>query len=101
MSLPRLTPVQVDGWLYVGMAVFGAAIAIMSSDESYKYVNPYILFWGKFCGSLGLAACTALKTFRYTTYADHSRVTGISDTVVKPDAKNALAKVENGATTVP
>lgn len=67
----KLTPVQVDGWLYTGMGVFGFLTVTFGSDESYKYVNPYLVFWLKVFFGCGLAGCTALKTFRSTAYADH------------------------------
>ncbi len=63
--------VVIDGFLYVSIAVCGAIAVLLSSDEAYKYINPYWLFWSKGINAVWLAGTTALKMFRSTSYADH------------------------------
>lgn len=63
--------VVIDGALYVGIAVFGALLAFFSSDDAYKYINPYFLFWAKGTTQALLASTSALKMFRSTSYSDH------------------------------
>ncbi len=61
----------IDGVLYSCIALFGFLQAYFSSEEAYKYLNPYVLFWIKAAvGGLGSVA-GALKMFRSTTFADH------------------------------
>lgn len=69
-SINGITPTQLDGTLYVLIAVFGAIQTFFSSDDAYKYVNPYILFWIKGASGFALAGVSALKMFRSTAYAD-------------------------------
>jgi hypothetical protein len=66
-----ITPAQLDGALYIMIAVCGAVQTFFSSDEAYKYINPYILFYIKCGAGIVLAAVGALKMFRSTTYSDH------------------------------
>lgn len=66
----KLKPVHVDGWLYFGIGVFGAMTATFGTDAAYKYMEPYHLFWYKSVSTWCLAGCTALKTFRSTSYSD-------------------------------
>lgn len=83
----NITPAQLDGALYVAIAVFGAVQTFFSSDEAFKYINPYILFYIKCFAGIFLAATGALKMFRSTTYSDH----------LKDKKKEEVAKIpENG-----
>jgi hypothetical protein len=66
-----LTPVRIDGTLYVLIAIFGASMTLLQSDEVYKYLDPYFIFYCKSLSSLGLAGTTALKMFRSRQYGDH------------------------------
>lgn len=69
--LKNMTPVKLDGLLYVLIAVCGFAEATLTSDDIYKYMNPYFVFYVKWgIGMIG-AGATALKMFRSTTYSDH------------------------------
>lgn len=67
----NMKPVVIDGFLYVVIAVCGTITAIMTSDEIYKYVNPYVVFYGKAVNEILTAGATALKMYRSTSYADH------------------------------
>ena len=67
----RIKPVHIDGALYVAIAVFLAVQSYFTSEEAYKYVNPYAIFWIKgICAVVG-AGAGALKMFRSRTYSDH------------------------------
>ena len=67
----NVKPVTVDGSLYVLIALFGAMSATFSSDDSYKYVNAYFKFWAQHIILWALAAVSALKMFRSTSYSEH------------------------------
>lgn len=66
-----MKPVFLDGLLYVLIAVFIFEQEFLSSDEAYKYVSPYVIFWSKFIIGTSAAATQALKMFRSTSYSDH------------------------------
>lgn len=66
-----ITPIQLDGTLYILIAVFGTVQTMFSSDEAYKYIPPYFLFWIKSFSGVALAGVGALKMFRSTSYSDH------------------------------
>lgn len=68
-----ITPIQLDGTLYILIASFGFVQGFFSSDEAYKYVHPAVLFWMKAFTGVALAAVGALKMFRSTSYADHMK----------------------------
>lgn len=66
----KVGAVHIDGILYFTMAVCMSMVASLSSDAAYKYIDPYLLFWGKtFFEALG-AGSTAVKTFRSTAFAE-------------------------------
>lgn len=53
-----------DGVLYVTLGVFVFLQGYFSSEEAYKYVNPFMLFWLKaFVGGIA-AGAGALKMYR-------------------------------------
>lgn len=64
------TPVVIDGSLYVLVAVFGTMTALLSNDDSAKWIEPRTLFWVKFWVGAASAAALALKMFRSTQYSD-------------------------------
>ena len=65
------SPVTVDGFLWVSIALFGCMQSMLSNDDAYKYVNPVVLFWTKFTVACLGASAAALKAFRSTTFAQH------------------------------
>lgn len=66
-----IRPVHVDGVLYICIAVFGFLQTYFGSDDTYKYINPFVVFWIlAVVGTLG-AAAGALKMFRSNTYNEH------------------------------
>jgi len=77
--------IYIDGALYCFIALFGFAQAYFSSDEAYKYVSPYTLFWAKCIIGMGAAVAGALKMFRSTTFADHKNGVDKPDAPANPD----------------
>ena len=63
--------VVLDGFLYACIASFTFSQAFFNSDEAYKYVNPFILFWMKYVFGMGAATAGAVKMFRSTVFADN------------------------------
>jgi hypothetical protein len=81
----KLRPVHVDGTLYVCIAVFLAIQSYFCSEDAYKYVNAYAIFWVKgICAVIG-AGAGALKMFRSTSYSDS--VNQDKDEVASPPDK--------------
>lgn len=68
MKLPSRA--TIDGLLFAAIAFFGSTQVAFSSEEAYKYVNAYIIFWIKTLASINLATITALKGFRSTSYGE-------------------------------
>lgn len=66
-----LPPVFIDGLLYVGIAFFGALFIEFTTDDAKQFIPLATLFWLKLATSSLGGSCTALKTFRSTTFADH------------------------------
>lgn len=66
-----LPAVWIDGALYVAIAFFGALFIEFTTDDAKQFISPPVLFWIKLIASSIGGACTALKTFRSTTFADH------------------------------
>lgn len=89
----NVKPVVIDGLLYVIIAVCGTITAIMTSDEIYKYMNPYFVFYVKATNEVFAAGATALKMYRSTSYSDHQAAkkaandlqTGNTETLKKSD----------------
>lgn len=72
--LTSVEPVVVDGGLAVCIAMFLMAQTVFSSDDAYKYCNPWVLFWLKaFFGIIG-SGFGALKAFRSIEYARHQKM---------------------------
>ena len=68
-----LKSVHLDGLLYVLIAVFGAMQLTLTSDEVYKYANPYFIFYAKAVVGCGAAAVGALKMFRSNSFSEHQK----------------------------
>lgn len=69
--LDKIKPVTLDGCLYMLIAICGSMVTMLNSDDAYKYFNPYVLYYSKFVVSVALAAVSALKMFRSTSYSEH------------------------------
>lgn len=79
-------PVHVDGALYMMIGVFGVVQAMLSQDDVYKYLNPYVVFYLKAGTGIGLAAVSALKMFRSNTFAVHEKDEAVKK--AKEESKN-------------
>lgn len=87
-----VTPVFIDGFLFTLLAVFTAIEAVYQSDEAYKYLSPYFVFYSKSIVGVMLAGATSLKAFRSTSYSEHVKdkldkariATGNTETFTKP-----------------
>lgn len=80
-----LKPVQIDGFLYVLIAVCAFVEETLRSNDVYKYMNPYAVFYGGLIiGTIG-AGGLALKMFRSTTYSDHLDATKAAEAALLPD----------------
>lgn len=66
-----IKPVYIDGLLYVLIALFGAMEATFNSDDAYKYMNVYFMYYAKQVTIWALAIVSALKMFRSTEYGEH------------------------------
>lgn len=67
----KMSPMYIDGWLYVLIAMFGGIAASLNSDEAAKYVADWLLFWLRETTTWICAGLLALKMYRSTTYAEH------------------------------
>jgi hypothetical protein len=93
-----MSPVAVDGWIYVLIAIFGTLTASFSSDDAGKYIPAMSLFYIKsFCAAAG-AGCLALKMYRSTTFAEYKQAkngtyhTGGTDQFTKDKDGNVISK---------
>lgn len=87
-----LKPVVIDGFLYVVIAVCGTVTAILTQDDAYKYVNPYVLYIGKSVFEVLGAATTALKMFRSTSYGDHRTSVDAKAALNLPDKTQTITQ---------
>lgn len=69
--LQGVKPVVVDGMIITLLSGFVFSQMSFSTEECYKYVNAFVLFWVKYGFGLGAAMLTGLKAFRSTEYASH------------------------------
>lgn len=81
----QVSPVFLDGFLYMLIAVFGAVQGHLSLDDASKWVNPQVLFWLKGGVLVCLTSVTAIKMYRSTSFAEHrAKKNGDTTTFVKP-----------------
>lgn len=66
-----IKPVVIDGLIITFLSAFIFSQMFFGSEECYKYVNVFILFWLKYTFGMGAATLTGLKAFRSTEYANH------------------------------
>lgn len=78
------SPVFIDGTLYVCIVAFAFIQNYFTSDDSYKYVSPYFLFWMKFAVGLMGTIAGALKMFRSTSYSDHLKEGAVTPPPPRP-----------------
>jgi hypothetical protein len=61
---------HVDGWLYIGISVFGSLTASLMTDEAKEFIPAPWRFYINVCLGALTAACLAAKMYRSTAYAD-------------------------------
>lgn len=83
--------VHVDGFLYGTAAFFGSIEITLSSDAAYKYVDPYLLFWGRGLSAAILATATGLIAFRSKVFSDHKAQENASVTT-KSETETTIVK---------
>lgn len=69
----QVSPVFLDGFLYMLIAVFGAVQGYLSLDDAAKWINPQVLFWLKGIVVVCLTSVTSVKMYRSTSFAEHQR----------------------------
>lgn len=62
-DLSDITPKRLNAFLLTVCAVFLFQQGMLSSEESYKYFDPYLLYWFKFLVGSFAAGAMALKTY--------------------------------------
>lgn len=60
--------VNIDALLYTYTAFGGALITYLSTDDSYKYIDPITRFWTIAIVGSSISGLNALKAFRSQTY---------------------------------
>ncbi len=69
--LASISPVFIDGTLYVLIAWFTFNQSYLGGDEAAKYVDASVKFWMNWVIGSGATVFAATKMFRSTTYAEH------------------------------
>lgn len=62
--------VHIDFGLYIAIAVCSAFVAMFSSDDAAKYINPATLWWIKNIFIVTGAGFLSAKMFRSTQFGD-------------------------------
>lgn len=87
-----LKPVVIDGFLYVVIAVCGFAEATLTSDDVYKYMIPWMVFYSKWIIGMVGAGATALKMFRSTSYSEHQDAKKAAASLNLPDRVQTITQ---------
>lgn len=80
----------IDGVLAVGIAFLTAISLGLASEESYKYIDPYVRFWTVLIVGAFVQGLHALSKYRDNTFQRHL------DKAEK-DAKNLVASTPTDA----
>jgi hypothetical protein len=72
----KVSPVFLDGLLYVLLAWFMFNQSYFGSKDADQFISPEAKFWVTWIVGSGLAICTALKAFRSTSFSEHKARTG-------------------------
>lgn len=94
-GLFTLKPVVIDGILYVLIALFGGMEATFTSDEAFKYLNVYFIYYSKTVVIWLLEVVTAVKMFRSTSYGDHVANQKLKQDLVDGSNKTTVTTVES------
>lgn len=60
---------HIDGWLYVGLGICAATMAILDTTDAGKFILPVVLFYVKAYTSILNSALLAAKMYRSTNFA--------------------------------
>ena len=71
----KLESKHIDGILYFCIGVFTALQSYFTSDEAYKYCNPYVLFWAKAVLLAGASGAGSLKMYRSGSWTNGKSTT--------------------------
>lgn len=63
--------VVIEGWLYWYTALGGALMTYLSTEETYKYMDPKTRFWVIALIGSTVTAFNSLKAFRSMTFGRH------------------------------
>ncbi len=66
-----ISPVFLDGLLYVMLAITAVNATALSSDQAKEFIHPAILFYGLWLNAAADAGLLALKMYRSTAFAEH------------------------------
>ena len=61
---------HIDGWLYIGIAVFGSLTGSLMTDDAKAFIPPLWRFYAGVTLAALTAGCLAAKMYRSTAYAD-------------------------------
>ena len=91
-ALATISPVFLDGTIYVLIQMLTVLSTQFGTDEAAKYISATPLFWIKIVIGELAAGALAVKMFRSQSYADHLR---------KKEATSSWARVEPPITEPP
>lgn len=75
---------HIDGWLYVGLGICAATMAILDTTDAGKFILPVALFYVKAYTSILNSALLAAKMYRSTNFA---KAQDAAEAAAKPDAE--------------
>lgn len=88
----NVKPVVIDGFLYVIIAMGGSVEISLTSDDCYKYMNAYVIWYSKVLVAVFIAGATALKMYRSTSYKEHRDAVDAKDSLNIPDSKQTITQ---------
>lgn len=82
-----ISPVFIDGLLYVMLAITAVNATALTSEAAKELMGKAVLFYGLWFNSAADAALLALKMYRSTSFAEHKeekKRAGNTEFFVKP-----------------
>ncbi len=70
----ELSPVFVDGSIYVTLAIVGSWLGVLSSETARTIIGPPALFWISATLCAFNNGLLALKMFRSTSFSEHQQL---------------------------
>ncbi len=95
----KINTKDLDGWLYIGVAVSGSLIATFSSDEAAKFISQPTLFYLRGFFASTAAGFLAAKMYRSTTFADNktdaaTTTVASTKTVIESETKTPVTETK-------